>query len=96
MSTFDKRKRTAKPQLTLRIFLWGVVDVVGMALFSVGIVHFIHGPGAIFARFPASTGEAVATTAVGGAIMVFAAGNILREMFKQPHLRDSDNTPAEK
>lgn len=90
MSRVDGKKPQPKPQLTGRIFLWGLVDVVGMGLFSVGLVHFIHGPGAIFRSFPTNGGEAGAMIAVGGGIMVYAAGNILREMMKQPQLLDQD------
>lgn len=88
MGAFDKKKPRVKPQLTARIFAWGLVDVVGMAIFSVGIVHFIHGPGAVFKSFPGNGAEAAVTIAVGGGIMIYAAGNILREMMKQPHLMD--------
>lgn len=84
----DNKKPRIKPQLTGRIFAWGLVDVVGMAIFSVGIVHFIHGPGALFKSFPTNSAEAAVMIAVGGGIMVYAAGNILREMMKQPHLLD--------
>jgi hypothetical protein len=88
MSAFDKKKPRIKPQLTWSIFLWGVVDMVGMALFSVGIVYFLHGPGAIFKSFPTTGAEAGAMIAVGAGIMIYAAGNILREMMKQPHMMD--------
>ncbi len=84
----DAKKPKIKPQLTGRIFLWGLVDVVGMALFSVGLVYFLHGPGTLFKSFPATGGEAVVTFVVGVGIMIYAAGNILREMMKQPHLLD--------
>lgn len=81
-------KKKLKPQLTLTIFLWGLVDVVGMALFSVGLVYFLRGPGALFKSFPTTLGEAIVTFAVGTGIMIYAAGNILREMMKQPHMFD--------
>ncbi len=85
MSLLKKKKRV-KPTLTLRIFLFGLVDVVGMVLMSLGAVFFFYGPGKVFQTFPATTGEAVVTLAVGVGIMIYAAGNILREMMKQPHL----------
>lgn len=94
MSVFDRKKPRVKPQLTLRIFLWGLVDVVGMLLVSLGAVHFVYGPGRIFASFPGTTAEAVVVLAVGGAIMLWAAGNILREMMKQPHLGDYGSDDA--
>ncbi len=84
------RKKRVKPRLTARIFLWGLVDVVGMLAMSLGLVHFIYGPGKIFASFPATGGEAAAALAVGVGIMIWAAGNILRELLKQPHLMDED------
>ena len=39
-------------------------------------------------NFPGNGAEAAVMIAVGGGIMVHAAGNILREMMKQPHLLD--------
>lgn len=83
-----KKKPRIKPTLTLRIFLFGLVDVVGMLLMSVGAVHFLYGPGKVFATFPANTVEAIVTLAIGIGIMIYAAGNILREMLKQPALGD--------
>jgi len=94
VSVFNRQKPRVKPQLTLRIFLWGLVDVVGILLVSLGIVHFAYGPGRIFASFPESTVQALATLAGGAAIMIWAAGNILREMMKQPQFGDSDNGDA--
>ncbi len=88
------KKKRIKPQLTLRIFLWGLVDVVGMLLLSVGAVYFIYGPGKIFQSFPATGGEAAVVALVGIGIMIYAAGNILREMLKQPHLTGDDETAA--
>ena len=35
-------------------------------------------------------GEAAVALAVGVGIMIWAAGNILRELLKQPHLMDED------
>lgn len=86
------KKKRIKPQLTLRIFLWALVDVVGMLLMSVGGVHFIYGPGKVFKSFPATGGEAAVLLAVGIGIMIYAAGNILREMLKQPHLTGDDES----
>lgn len=89
MSLIRKQKRI-KPQLTLRIFLFGLVDVVGMLLMSLGAAYFIYGPGKVFKTFPGTTGEAAVTLAVGVGIMLWAAANILREMLKQPHLTGDD------
>ena len=94
MSAFDKKKPRIRPQLTGRIFAWGLVDVVGMLLFSVGLVYFLRGPGALFKSFPTTLGEAIVTFVVGAGIMIYAAGNILREMLKQPQLMgQNDDTP---
>ncbi|MFC5300028.1 hypothetical protein [Azospira restricta] len=90
MSVFGKKKPRIKPQLTLRIFLWALVDVVGMLLLSLGLIHFIYGPGRMFKSFPGTGGEAAVVLAAGAAIMIWAAGNILREMLKQPHLTGDD------
>ena len=41
-----------------------------------------------FWGFPTNSAEAAVTLAVGAGIMIWAAGNILREIVKQPHLMD--------
>jgi hypothetical protein len=87
-----KNKKRIKPTLTLRIFLFGLIDVVGMLLMSLGAVFFIYGPGKVFQTFPATTSEAAVTLAIGIGIMIYAAGNILREMMKQPHLTGDDES----
>ncbi len=92
MSTFDRKKPKIRPQLTLPIFLWALVDVVGMLLVSLGVVYFVYGAGRIFARFPGSTAEAAIVLAAGAGIMIWAAGNIVREMVKQPQFgNDGDD-----
>ena len=85
-----KKKPRAKPELTLRIFLWGLVDVAGMLPMSIGLAHFIYGPGKVFKTFPASGVEAAVALIAGLGLMIFATGNILREMLKQPHLTGDD------
>jgi hypothetical protein len=55
-------------------------------------VFFIYGPGKVFQTFPATTSEAAVTLAIGIGIMIYAAGNILREMMKQPHLTGDDES----
>lgn len=75
--------RPPRPTLTGPIFLYAMVDVFGLSCVGVGASWFAAGKGAILTNFPTSTAEAVACTAGGAVIMVWAVGRILREIAKQ-------------
>ena len=75
--------RPPRPRLTGRIFAYAMVDVFGLSCVGIGASWFAAGKGAIMANFPASTAEAVACTAGGVAVMIWAVTRILREIALQ-------------
>jgi hypothetical protein len=75
--------RPPRPRLTGRIFAYALADVFGLTCVAIGAIWFAAGKGAILANFPTSTAEAVACTAGGVAVMIWAVARILREIAKQ-------------
>jgi len=75
--------RPPRPNLTGPIFLYALADVFGLACVGIGASWFVAGKGAIIANFPTSVAEAVACTAGGAAVMLWAVSRILRELAKQ-------------
>lgn len=75
--------RPPRPRLTGRILAYALADVFGLSCVAIGISWFAAGKGVIFANFPASTAEAVACTAGGVAVMIWAVARILRELARQ-------------
>lgn len=75
--------RPPRPRLTGRIFAYALADVFGLFCVAIGASWFAAGKGAILANFPTSTVEAVACTAGGVAVMIWAVTRILREIAKQ-------------
>lgn len=75
--------RPPRPSLTGPIFLYALVDMFGLACVGIGASWFAAGKGAILADFPTSLVEAVACTAGGVAVMLWAVARILRELSKQ-------------
>lgn len=79
----NRTNRPPRPTLTGPIFLYALVDMFGLACVGIGASWFAAGKGAILADFPTSTVEAVACTAGGVAVMLWAVARILRELAKQ-------------
>lgn len=75
--------RPPRPRLTGRIFAYALIDVFGLSCVGIGASWFAAGKGAILANFPTSAAEAVACTAGGAAVMIWAVARILREIAKQ-------------
>ncbi len=75
--------RPPRPNLTGPIFLYALCDLFGLACVGIGASWFVAGKGAILVNFPASAVEAVACTAGGLAVMLWAVARILRELAKQ-------------
>ena len=75
--------RPPRPSLTWPIFGYAMADVFGLSCVGIGASWFAAGTGAIFANFPTSTAEAVACTAGGVVVMIWAVARILREIAKQ-------------
>lgn len=75
--------RPPRPRLTGRIAAYALADVFGLSCVGIGGSWFAAGKGAILSNFPSSLAEAVACTAGGVAVMVWAVARILREITKQ-------------
>lgn len=75
--------RPPRPRLTLRILAYALADVFGLACVAIGATWFVDKKGLFVAGVPASLAEAVACTAGGVAVMVWAVARILREIGKQ-------------
>lgn len=79
-------QRPPRPQLTLAILKFALIDIVGMVLLALGVAWFARGPGAFFKSFPSTTAEAAVIAAAGIFVMVYAASRILREILTQKHM----------
>jgi hypothetical protein len=75
--------RPPRPNLTGPIFGFAMLDVFGLSCVGIGASWFAAGKGAILSNFPNSAAEAVACTAGGITVMIWAVGRILREIAKQ-------------
>ncbi len=75
--------RPPRPRLTGRIFAYALADAFGLMCVAIGASWFATGKGAIFANFPRSTVEAVACTAGGVVVMIWAVARILHEIARQ-------------
>ena len=82
-------QRPPRPQLTLTILKFALVDIIGMVLLALGLAWFAQGPGAFFKSFPSTTAEAGVLTAAGIFLMAYAAVRILREILTQKHMNAS-------
>lgn len=76
-------QRAPRPQLTLAILKYAVLDVLGMLVFALGFAYLTRGAGVFFPRFPGSTLEALLLTGGGGMLMFWAGTRILREIARQ-------------
>lgn len=75
--------RPPRPRLTGPIFWFAMLDVFGLSCVGIGASWFAAGKPAILANFPTSAVEAVACTAGGIVVMIWAIGRILREIARQ-------------
>jgi len=75
--------RPPRPRLTGPILAYALIDVFGLSCVGIGASWFAKGKAAILANFPASLAEAVACTAGGVVVMIWAGARILREIAKQ-------------
>ena len=73
-----------RPQLTLKIMLYAILDVAGMVFFATGALWLTKGQSLFVAGFPSSTAEAIAATVGGLVVMLWSAAQILRELMTQP------------
>ena len=76
--------RPPRPRLTGPIFAYAVFfPVVEFITSGIGASWFAAGKGAVLASFPTSTAEAVACTAGGIVVTIWAVARIQRGIFKQ-------------
>jgi hypothetical protein len=100
--------RLPRPNLTGQILAFAMLDGFGLFCVGIGASWFVAGEGAILSDFPSSAVEAVACTAGGVAVMLWAVGRIRREIAKQKpemqarhdkpiaaHLSDTENQPKD-
>lgn len=80
---YNPMTRPPRPRLTGPIFLYAIADVFGLACIAIGASWFAGSKGAILENFPNSAVEAVACTAGGIVVMLWAVARILREIAKQ-------------
>jgi hypothetical protein len=73
-----------RPQLTLKIMFYALFDVLGMVILATGGAWFKTGKDLFITNFPTNAFEAIAAVVIGGAIMIWAAAQVLREMLKPP------------
>ena len=73
-----------RPRLTLKILLYAIFDVAGMALFATGAMWLAQRQALFIRAFPTSMAEAVAATLAGLLLMFWAAAQILRELLTRP------------
>jgi membrane protein implicated in regulation of membrane protease activity len=92
MLPLSQSVRRQRPQLTAKILLYALCDVAGMILLASGALWLARGQALFVADFPSSSAEAIALTVIGLALMLWAAGRILRELLKRPAdtARESD------
>lgn len=68
----------------MKILLYAVVDVIGMLFFATGATWLVRRQSLLIPDFPKTMTASLAVSAVGLLLMLWAAGQILREMIKQP------------
>jgi hypothetical protein len=84
MTQAENLRRPERPRLTLKIFLYALVDVVGMASLATGAVWLARGQTLFIIGFPTSMAEALLALVFGLALMLWAAAQILRELIQRP------------
>lgn len=77
-------QKIQRPQLTLKILLYAIFDIVGMVFLATGALWLAHGQSLFVSGFPTSTAEALAACFGGLVLMLWAASQILRELLKRP------------
>ena len=73
-----------RPRLTLKILLYAIVDVAGMAMFAAGALWLTQGGTPFVDGFPADRAQAITATGGGVILMFWAATQILRELIRRP------------
>ena len=84
MTPAQNLRPAGRPRLTLKILGYAVFDMVGMIALATGAVWLARGQSLFIAGFPTSMAQALLALAVGLALMVWAAAQILRELIQRP------------
>ncbi|MCE1244124.1 hypothetical protein [Oryzomicrobium sp.] len=92
MSFANRPAAKFRPRLTVAMVAFALVDVAGLLLFAVGFAYLVRGPGVFFPDFPAGVGSAISLTAVGLALVFWAATRMVRQVVRQS---TSDQTTAD-
>lgn len=71
-----------RPRITAWIVLYALIDVLGMLLFSTGVMWLARRQGLFLHDFPQGFPDALAVTLAGLVLMVWAVSRILRELLK--------------
>ncbi len=77
-------QKIQRPQLTLKILFYAAFDVAGMLAFATGALWLVRKQALLVEGFPTSTAEAVILTLAGLLLMLWAAAQIMRELFIRP------------
>jgi len=85
----NSSNRPPRPNLTGPVVFCAAAGVFGLVCVAIGASWFAAGKGAILANFPGSAVEAVACTAGGLAVMLWAIARISRKTRKP-----TDDEPA--
>jgi membrane protein implicated in regulation of membrane protease activity len=80
-----------RPQLTPKIMLYALFDVLGMIILATGGAWFSTGKDLFIPNFPTNAFQAILAILAGAALMVWAAAQVLREMLKRT---PTDNEPG--
>ena len=75
-------QRPPRPQLSLKMLFFVALDVAGIVLFASGLTWLVREQPLFFRSFPTSTASAVGATIGGLLLMLWAAGQILRQVIQ--------------
>lgn len=77
-------RQALRPQLTLKIMFYAILDVVGMVQFATGAMWLARGQSLLIPDFPSGTFQAITLVVSGLLLMVWAVTRILGELLKRP------------
>ena len=77
-------RQALRPQLTLKIMFYAILDVAGMVQFATGAMWLGRGQALFIPDFPTGTLQAIILVISGLLLMVWAVTRILGELLKRP------------
>lgn len=72
-----------RPRLTLRIALFGLVDVAGMTMVALGAAFIAYARPVLLSGFPSTRAQAWGCIILGIALMIWSVAQIIKEILKQ-------------